>query len=330
MSSLSPDLFGTYEVGLKRWSIVAIVLSLTFVVPAALCVGLMLVPLRSLLTLIAALITAACLMTILILVNWWEFTSICLRWVWAAALLAAALLRVYVQGPEVDISVTPATIALAVLAAFGLWLLGCVLSARRPAGEAIELAFPLEGGKFLVTDGGDGARSFLVNYHFGFGRHRASGVNASMQYALDVVRIGSDWCESRGYFPRSNQKYHIWGSLLHAPCEGLVVHAVNDVKDNAAFGDDRPYGVGNHAVIRMDETSYVVLGHIQCGSVRVAKGDTVRTGDIIGRVGNSGWSERPHLHMQAMRATNSDWWHGSALPIRFNGRFLVRNQVVRN
>ncbi len=50
---------------------------------------------------------------------------------------------------------------------------------------------------------------------------------------------------------------------------------------------------------------------------------------MIGRIGNSGWTERPHLHMQATRSLNADWWHAAPLPMRFGGRFLVRNQMLR-
>jgi murein DD-endopeptidase MepM/ murein hydrolase activator NlpD len=107
------------------------------------------------------------------------------------------------------------------------------------------------------------------------------------------------------------------------------VHAVNDVADNAAFGSNRPYGLGNHVVIRKDD-EYVILGHMRHGTVAVKPGDQVQAGQAIGRVGNSGWTERPHLHIQAMRAADGDWWHGEPLALRFGGHFLVRNQLVRS
>ena len=66
---------------------------------------------------------------------------------------------------------------------------------------------------------------------------------------------------------------------LLAPCDGVVAHAEDGVEDNAAFGAHRPYGVGNHVVVRTDGDVYVVLGHLRCGSVSVAAGDEVRTGD---------------------------------------------------
>jgi hypothetical protein len=33
--------------------------------------------------------------------------------------------------------------------------------------------------------------------------------------------------------------------------------------------------------------------------------------------------------MQAARASDGDWWHGEPLAMRFDGRFLVRNQWLR-
>jgi murein DD-endopeptidase MepM/ murein hydrolase activator NlpD len=57
---------------------------------------------------------------------------------------------------------------------------------------------------------------------------------------------------------------------------------------SVACGADRPYGVGNHVVIRNGPDVYLVLGHMRCGGVRVACGERVRAGDSIGRVGNLG------------------------------------------
>jgi murein DD-endopeptidase MepM/ murein hydrolase activator NlpD len=80
--------------------------------------------------------------------------------------------------------------------------------------------------------------------------------------------------------------------------------------------------------IRRAGDSYVVLGHMRQGSVGVQVGERVRAGDQIGCVGNSGWTERPHLHLQATHAPSGDYWHGTPLPMRFAGRFLVRNQTI--
>jgi hypothetical protein len=314
-------------VGQRRWVIAIVVLSLSFVLPGAICLGLAFFQPRSLLDLVIAALAGASWMGLLVLVNWWEFTSVWLRWAWLAALAIALVRRVVVEGGLHSTATLSAFgVASLAAAALALWLLAGAVGARRHPGEAVDLTVPFSAGRFLVTDGGDGARSFLINYHYGFGRHRASGVARSMRYAMDVVEIGWHGAEARGFLPRRNAAYRIWGRPLLAPCDGVVAHVEDGVEDNAAFGTQRPYGVGNHVVIRTGTDVYVVLGHLRHGSVCVARGDPVRAGDRVGAVGNSGWTERPHLHLQAARSPTGDWWHGEPVPARFGGRFLVRNQ----
>jgi hypothetical protein len=316
--------------GQKRWVIALVVGSLSLVMPAALCAAVAWTDARSIVAFGVGSLTAGVWMALLVLVNWWEFTSRHLRWLWSVALVAIVALRIPAASRlPLESPVGPGLMASVVLAALATWLVGGALAARQYDGDGLDLAFPLRGGRFLITDGGDGARSFLVNYHHGFGRHRASGVNRSMRYALDVVEVGASGGEAGGFLPRRNDAYRVWEKPLHAACEGRVVHVVNDVGDNAAFGPHRPYGLGNHVVIRAGTDVYTVLGHMRQGSVLVKPGDDVQAGQEIGRVGNSGWTERPHLHMQAMRSANGDWWRGEPLPLRFNGRFLVRNQMIR-
>jgi hypothetical protein len=48
----------------------------------------------------------------------------------------------------------------------------------------------------------------------------------------------------------------------------------------------------------------------------------VTAGTPLARVGNSGNTTEPHLHIHADRA-----W--VAVPARFDGRWLVRNAIVR-
>lgn len=314
--------------GKSRAVILVVVCLATLVAPALPCVAVALWPVRSGLELILVVAAAAAWMAEISLVAWWEFTGLFLRWGWwlvLAAVVVARWVRTPVQGLALGLTGGGAILALG-LAAAVLWP---ALRARTHPGEPLALRFPLRGGRFLVTDGGDGAASFLVNYHYGFAGHRGSGVSASMRYAMDMVEVGALGLEAPWLLPPRNEAYRIWGRPVHAPCDGVVAHAVDDVADNAAFGRDRPYGVGNHVVIRTGSDLHVVIGHLRRGSVRVRAGENVRAGEIIGQVGNSGWTERPHVHMQAMRASGGDYWHGQPVPMRFDGRFLVKNQVVR-
>ena len=59
---------------------------------------------------------------------------------------------------------------------------------------------------------------------------------------------------------------------------------------------------GNFVILDIGGGAYALYAHMQPGSVRVSAGDRVRRGDQIGKVGNSGNSQAPHLHFQVMDA----------------------------
>ncbi len=58
--------------------------------------------------------------------------------------------------------------------------------------------------------------------------------------------------------------------------------------------------VGNSVTLDLGDGVYAVFAHLRRGSVRVAKGDRVRAGDVLGEVGNSGNTSEPHLHFHLM------------------------------
>ncbi len=57
--------------------------------------------------------------------------------------------------------------------------------------------------------------------------------------------------------------------------------------------------------------------------------DGVVPGDMIGRIGNSGLSERPHLHMQASHAEDGNFWKGEGVPLLFEGSVPLKGRVFR-
>ena len=78
---------------------------------------------------------------------------------------------------------------------------------------------------------------------------------------------------------------------------GSVIAAANDLPDNPIGTKDAQQPLGNHVVIRASESIYVYVGHLQRGSVLPKTGDTVRQQQPIGKCGNSGNSDFPHVHL---------------------------------
>lgn len=60
-------------------------------------------------------------------------------------------------------------------------------------------------------------------------------------------------------------------------------------------------GLGNVVVLNHGNGWQTIYAHLKRTSIRVAKGQKVSTGDILGQVGMSGLSEFPHLHFAVLR-----------------------------
>ena len=238
--------------GMRRAAILLVICATSLVAPTFLCLGVLLAQVHSGVEFLVLIAAAEAWMATLWLTNWWEFTGLSLRRAWFIALAAAIAGRWLAAPAPWRPEFGAPGIASIVALALALSFLVPALRARRHPEQSLQLRLPLQGGRVLVTDGGDGAASFLVNYHMhGFPGHRTTGVSASMRYATDIVEIGRFGCEAPWLLPPRNEDYRIGvAAPVHAPCAGVVAQAVNDVVDNTAFGSHRPYGVGNHVVIR--------------------------------------------------------------------------------
>jgi hypothetical protein len=111
-----------------------------------------------------------------------------------------------------------------------------------------------------------------------------------------------------------------WGQPVHAAFAGEIVEAVDGMPERqwlhivreywfalknvlvfglARRGFDPARLAGNHVIIRAGRT-YALYAHLAPGSVAVTRGQEVRVGQVIGRVGHTGNSTAPHLHFQLM------------------------------
>ena len=108
--------------------------------------------------------------------------------------------------------------------------------------------------------------------------------------------------------------FYSWGKPVRAPVPGTVVDVNDNVPDRASLNlvsdlvkmltsrpdltsDDIGYFAGNYIIIEA-EGFYVFVAHLRSKSIRVRADDTVRKGQILGEVGNSGFTLEPHLHIQ--------------------------------
>ena len=148
--------------------------------------------------------------------------------------------------------------------------------------SAVQFTFPLDCLAYTAW----GGRDELHNYHTYY---------APNAYAYDFIM----WTEGGTCTEpcESNEDYWIFGQPLYAPAAGTVVEAEDGNPDMPPGQTDPPALEGNHVTLEVAEGEYLLMAHMQSGSVQVAVGDTVEQGQHIGNVGNSGNTTEAHLHM---------------------------------
>jgi hypothetical protein len=213
-------------------------------------------------------------------------------------------------------------LAVAVLALFAL---GMMVSNRRsreifdPQHVAHSLPLPLIDG---VWQAHNSPATTLPSH----------GTNwLGQRYAIDIVGtepgIGPtrviDW--RRYLWLEPPERFAGFGAPVIAPLRGVVVSAYSDAPDRlvcrswlglalfyaTGLGNSlvsglsgNPAGLsamaGNHLILELDQGVYLALMHLQRGSLSVSPGDRVVPGQEIARLGNSGNTTQPHLHVQLM------------------------------
>lgn len=246
----------------------------------------------------------------------WDWTGYYLRFIWLV-LLIAAFYRSWKKTRELPFLITlngaqkvSTGIHVVLLLVFGMYNV-FVISSYTTQDKAIELSFPLKSGTYYVGQGGNHVQ---MNYHNAY---------LPQKYALDIVKLNKMGMRANGLYPKDLEKYAIYGDELHSPCHGEVVEVRDHLPDLTPPEADPENPEGNYVGITCEnEVAIIYIAHMKEGSVAVDKGSTVREGQKIGNVGNSGNTTEPHLHIHAEK-------DGKGIPIRFDGRFLVRNNLIR-
>lgn len=146
----------------------------------------------------------------------------------------------------------------------------------------------------------------------------------SRRYAIDWKQI-----ENGATFagdPIHAGSYHAYGEPVYAVADGTVVDARDGFPDNVprttkGFDTAVPITMesvaGNAVVLDLGDGQYAFYAHLQPGSVLVKKGDRVRRGQPMARIGNSGDSREPHLHFDV--TDNATLFVGEGLPYVIDG-----------
>lgn len=69
--------------------------------------------------------------------------------------------------------------------------------------------------------------------------------------------------------------------------------------DQQIGSTDGRYQSGNNIVLDIGGGNFLMMAHLSPGSIQVKVGDHVKLGQPLAKVGNSGNTTEPHLHIQA-------------------------------
>ena len=258
--------------------------------------------------------------------SFWGITTVTCLWVFPrsteflpfiAVLGGIGVLRVAACFVTPRQSNTVASVAMAIAGAVMLADLGRTLFR---GSASVQIAPPF-GGEWLVLQGGP---SPLQNHHL-------SAYN--QRFATDLVRLENGSIFDSSPETAGNAATHGWYQPLLSPADGRVVFVRDDMEDAEGVGtvNSAADAAGNVIVIEMSSGQFVVLAHLRQGSLQVEEGDFVQAGNVLARVGNSGNTTMPHLHLQVQ--THADMWDpdNRSVPFAFNtdGRVPVRNDRVR-
>lgn len=198
--------------------------------------------------------------------------------------------------------------------------LGPVAVDRRPLPV---LSAPLSGERFIGADGCcDAARHTRAVLPVNGQSYLAQ------RYAVDFEQADED---NRIFVgdARDPESYAIFGEQVYAVADGTVVDTRNDLPEQVPGTYPADIAIeeadGNFVVLDIGGGFFVNYAHMQPGSVRPKSGDTVKRGEVIGLVGNSGNSVAPHLHLHVMDAASPLAAQG--LPYLYD-RFTTTGQVA--
>jgi len=99
---------------------------------------------------------------------------------------------------------------------------------------------------------------------------------------------------------RRFEDYYAWGKPVIAPEPGTVVFDNDPVEDRAPLALGDPKGArstGNTLIVRFGDGMRLLFGHLRMGAPLFPRGAAFEEGSVLARVGNSGDSGAPHLHL---------------------------------
>ena len=187
------------------------------------------------------------------------------------------------------------------------------LKIDRQYPDPMTINFPLPQGVWLA-EGAPGVSSYHTRALFAFDEPIFDTKQQAYLYGNNPQRYAIDYAKLVDGLPFKNdgsklEDWHCFNQPVLAAQGGTVIYAKDGIADNQTpfeldYETDINNATGNVVYIEHADGSIGNYSHLKMNSVLVEVGDVVSTGQELGRLGNSGNSFAPHLHMHVL--TNPD------------------------
>jgi Peptidase family M23 len=193
--------------------------------------------------------------------------------------------------------------------------------------EPLNVEPPLRGERWLIGNG----CCDKITAHRGATLAINGTIDAPERFAIDFVQLtAADALVDGPYGDLASWPF--FGDKIRAATDGKVVKIQDGLPEQTpgVFPTDPTVQTagGNFMVIRIDAGHYAFYAHMQPGSMRFKVGDRVRTGQVLGLLGNTGNTDGPHLHFHIMDGASP--LQSNGLPFtftRWRGQGVVTNEV---
>ena len=123
------------------------------------------------------------------------------------------------------------------------------------------------------------------------------------RFAIDFIKLDGDRRVVSGPADR-NESYAGYGAPVYAVADGTVIATSDGAPERIPTKPREPIRFdtagGNFVVVDIGGGNYAFFAHLKTGTVAVKPGDRVKTGDVVGHLGDTGNSDGPHLHFHVM------------------------------
>ena len=197
---------------------------------------------------------------------------------------------------------------------------------RVSQADPAQIGAPLFGKRWLT---GEGCCETITS-HRGAIFPIDGTFHAPERFAIDWVQVGKNGRLYDG--PKDElSSYPYYGAKIRSVAAGRVV-GTRDTEPEQTPGQF-PNGLalndfgGNYVVVDIGEGRYAYYAHLQKGAkgVLVERGDQVRKGEVIGKLGNTGNTDAPHLHFMVIEGKSP--LVSDALPFEID-RFRTRGTLT--